>query len=103
MDTYLLLIVWLNKLDIGGKYHLEYASTILCKIRTLNHMFGSYPGLLKLSVYSLLPVCISVVLVATVYVIYWYGPVLRRRSPFAQQLVDARAEMHGRIQAQEHS
>ena len=54
MDTYLLLIVWLNKLDIGGKYHLEYASTILCKIRTLNHMSGSYPGLLKLSVYLLI-------------------------------------------------
>lgn len=30
--------------------------------------------------------CIATVLVAAVYVIYWKGPVLRKRSPFAQQL-----------------
>ncbi|BCR88276.1 putative MFS multidrug transporter [Aspergillus chevalieri] len=54
--------------NIGGKYHLEYASTILG--------------------------CISFVLVLAVYVVYWYGPTLRKRSPFAQQLSDARAEMH---------
>lgn len=30
--------------------------------------------------------CISFVLVIAVYVIYWKGPVLRARSPFAQQL-----------------
>ncbi|KAF7594076.1 hypothetical protein BBP40_010213 [Aspergillus hancockii] len=53
--------------NIGGKYHLEYASTILFAI--------------------------SFVLVAAVYVIYWYGPTLRKRSPFAQQLNDARVEM----------
>ncbi|KAL5362538.1 MFS general substrate transporter [Aspergillus floccosus] len=53
--------------NIGGKYHLEYASTILF--------------------------CISFVLVVAVYVIYWYGPTLRKRSPFAQQLSDARAEV----------
>ncbi|GES57136.1 MFS multidrug transporter [Aspergillus terreus] len=53
--------------NIGGKYHLEYASTILF--------------------------CISFVLVIAVYVIYWYGPTLRKRSPFAQQLSDARAEV----------
>ncbi|QIW96715.1 hypothetical protein AMS68_002233 [Peltaster fructicola] len=34
--------------------------------------------------------CISFVLVIAVYVIYWKGPVLRKRSPFAQQLADAR-------------
>ncbi|KAI9741540.1 MAG: hypothetical protein M1818_004346 [Claussenomyces sp. TS43310] len=45
---------------------LEYASTILA--------------------------CISFVLVIAVYVIYWKGPVLRKRSPFAQQLSDAKAE-----------
>ncbi|QMW30145.1 hypothetical protein G4B84_005480, partial [Aspergillus flavus NRRL3357] len=58
--------------NIGGKYHLEYASTILF--------------------------CISFVLVIAVYVIYWKGPTLRKRSPFAQQLSDARVEMqtHGR-------
>lgn len=37
-------------------------------------------------------------LVIAVYVIYWKGPTLRKRSPFAQQLSDARVEMqtHGR-------
>lgn len=39
---------------------------------------------------------ISFALVAAVYVIYWYGPTLRKRSTFAQQLSDARQE----IQAQ---
>ncbi len=29
-------------------------------------------------------------LVIAVYVIYWKGPVLRKRSPFAQQLEEAR-------------
>ncbi|KAL9620720.1 MAG: hypothetical protein Q9160_004733 [Pyrenula sp. 1 TL-2023] len=50
--------------NIGGKNHLEYASTILA--------------------------CIAFVLVIAVYVIYWKGPALRARSPFAQQLKDAR-------------
>lgn len=51
-------------------YHLAYASTILF--------------------------CIASVLVAAVYVIYWKGPVLRKRSPFAQQLAIAREETGGR-------
>ncbi|KAL4793313.1 major facilitator superfamily domain-containing protein [Aspergillus venezuelensis] len=57
--------------NIGGEHHLEYASTILF--------------------------CISFVLVIAVYIIYWKGPVLRKRSPFAQQLSDARNELqsHG--------
>lgn len=46
--------------NIGGTNHLQDASTILF--------------------------CISFVLVIAVYVIYWKGPVLRERSPFAQQL-----------------
>ncbi|KAF2807393.1 putative MFS multidrug transporter [Mytilinidion resinicola] len=50
--------------NIGGKDHLEYASTILF--------------------------CIAFCLVAAVYVIYWKGPALRKRSPFAQQLSAAR-------------
>jgi hypothetical protein len=50
--------------NIGGKHHLEYASTILA--------------------------CIATVLVLAVYVIYWKGPVLRARSPFAQQLQQAK-------------
>jgi len=36
--------------------------------------------------------CISFVLVIAVYVIYWKGPVLRKNSPFAQQLADAAKE-----------
>jgi len=36
--------------------------------------------------------CISFCLVIAVYVIYWKGPVLRKRSPFAQQLSDARQD-----------
>ncbi|KAJ5173521.1 Major facilitator superfamily domain general substrate transporter [Penicillium coprophilum] len=53
--------------NIGGKYHLEYASTILF--------------------------CISIPLVIAVYIIYWKGPALRKRSPFAQQLEDARQQI----------
>ncbi|KFA54628.1 hypothetical protein S40293_02251 [Stachybotrys chartarum IBT 40293] len=36
--------------------------------------------------------CVSAVLVAAVYVIYWKGPALRKRSPFAQKLADQRME-----------
>jgi hypothetical protein len=56
--------------NIGGKNHLAYASTILFAI--------------------------SLLLVVSVYVIYWKGPVLRARSPFAQQLSAARDETGGR-------
>ncbi|CAK4012316.1 major facilitator superfamily transporter [Lecanosticta acicola] len=51
-------------------YNLEYACTILA--------------------------CISFVLVIAVYVVYWKGPVLRKRSPFAQQLAGAREQEGGR-------
>lgn len=57
----------LINIDIGGRNHLADASTILF--------------------------CISFILVIAVYVIYWKGPMLRKRSPFAQQLSDARAEL----------
>ena len=53
-----------------GKKHFQYASTILFVIAFL--------------------------LVVAVYVIYWKGPVLRKRSPFAQQLADERHETGGR-------
>lgn len=36
--------------------------------------------------------CIAFVLVVAVYAIYWFGPQLRKRSPFAQQLADERIE-----------
>lgn len=39
--------------------------------------------------------CIAFALVVAVYVIYWKGPTLRKRSRFAQQLADARAEEGG--------
>ncbi|KAI4659305.1 uncharacterized protein J4E78_005732 [Alternaria triticimaculans] len=56
--------------NIGGENHLAYASTILFAI--------------------------SLPLVVSVYVIYWKGPELRKRSPFAQQLSAARDETGGR-------
>jgi len=49
--------------NIGGSRHLEIASTIL---------FG-----------------ISLVLVCAVYAVYYYGPALRKRSPFAESLASA--------------
>jgi hypothetical protein len=54
--------------NIGDK-PLQYASTILA--------------------------CIATLLVVAVYVIYWKGPVLRKRSPFAQQLSSARMDYEG--------
>ena len=56
--------------NIGGQYHLEDACTILA--------------------------CIAFVLVIAVYVIYWKGPILRKRSPFAQHLHSARQGNEGR-------
>ncbi|KAJ5784038.1 uncharacterized protein N7518_009715 [Penicillium psychrosexuale] len=63
--------------NIGGEHHLEYASTILF--------------------------CISVPLVVAVYIIYWKGPTLRKRSPFAQQLEDARHQMQVQVQSRRGS
>ena len=63
--------------NIGGKNHLAYASTILF--------------------------CISVLLVISVYIIYWKGPVLRARSPFAQQLNSAREEHHAQNESRRAS
>nr|XP_036587432.1 transporter C794.04c-like protein 3 [Colletotrichum truncatum]KAF6798374.1 transporter C794.04c-like protein 3 [Colletotrichum truncatum] len=40
--------------------------------------------------------CISFLLVAAVYIIYWKGPALRARSPFAQKLAVAREDTGGR-------
>lgn len=40
--------------------------------------------------------CISCLLVLSVYIIYWKGPVMRKKSPFAQQLSDARKESASR-------
>ncbi|KAI8247722.1 putative efflux pump kojT [Colletotrichum sp. SAR 10_98] len=40
--------------------------------------------------------CIAFVLVAAVFIIYWKGPTLRARSPFAQKLADAKDDAGGR-------
>lgn len=56
--------------NIGKPHNLEYASTILF--------------------------CIAFVLVIAVYVIYWKGPVLRKRSPFACALANEKTEHGGR-------
>ena len=56
--------------NIGGQQHLQKATTILA--------------------------CIAFLLVIAVYVIYWKGPVLRKRSPFAQQLAGAKEQNGGR-------
>ncbi|KAH7038333.1 major facilitator superfamily domain-containing protein [Microdochium trichocladiopsis] len=40
--------------------------------------------------------CIAFVLVIAVYVIYWKGPELRKKSPFAQSLAAGNAEHEGR-------
>ncbi|KAK4943664.1 hypothetical protein LTR10_016761 [Elasticomyces elasticus] len=55
--------------NIGGRYHLDDAVTILA--------------------------CIATLLVVAVYVIYKYGPVLRKRSPFAQSLANAKVDNPG--------
>lgn len=67
MPYILCLGLILIDIDIGGENHLAIASTILFAI--------------------------SFILVVAVYVIYWKGPALRKRSPFAQQLSVARAEL----------
>ncbi|KAI2617206.1 MFS general substrate transporter [Hypomontagnella submonticulosa] len=66
-------------LNIGAEKgkNLEYASTILF--------------------------CIAFVLVIAVYVIYWKGPTLRKRSPFAQSLAQGAAEFGGHTLAHVHS
>lgn len=38
------------------------------------------------------------ILVATVYVVYFYGPTLRKRSPFAQKLLHERADIHASME-----
>ncbi|KAI9642408.1 hypothetical protein NHQ30_009213 [Ciborinia camelliae] len=50
---------------------------------------------------STLLACISFVLVLAVYVIYWKGPDLRKKSPFAQQLSDAKAARNDIIHQRE--
>lgn len=59
-------VPFFSNIGASSGRNLEYASTILF--------------------------CISFILVVAVYVIYWKGPTMRKRSPFAQRLADARQE-----------
>lgn len=47
--------------------------------------------------------CIAFVLVIAVYVIYWKGPTLRKRSPFAQSLAQGAADFGGHHLSHVHS
>ena len=62
-----LLIVYSN---IGTTYTLEYPTTILA--------------------------CIAVLVTVPIYVFYWKGPKIRKRSKFAQTLASDRKAMHAR-------
>ena len=55
---------------IGKRWHLEYASTVLA--------------------------CLAVIVVIPVFVFYRYGPEIRRRSKFAQELAADRKKSEGR-------
>ena len=56
--------------NIGDKWHVEYASTVLS--------------------------CLSCLVVIPIYVFYWKGPWVRSKSKFAQSLAADRKENHGR-------
>ena len=56
--------------NIGQKYPLEYASTILA--------------------------CLGVLVVIPIYIFYWKGPEVRKRSKFAQELAADRKASEGR-------
>ncbi|KAK1143873.1 hypothetical protein N8T08_005988 [Aspergillus melleus] len=56
--------------NIGDKFHVEYASTVLA--------------------------CLSCLVVLPIYIFYWKGPQVRARSKFAQALAAERKENNGR-------
>lgn len=60
--------------NIGNKWHVEYATTILA--------------------------CLSCLVVIPIYVFYWKGPQVRERSKFAQSLAAIRKENKGRRASQ---
>ncbi|KAH8168182.1 hypothetical protein CIB48_g105 [Xylaria polymorpha] len=64
------------------------ATPFYTNIGAAQHKNFEYPSLILFA--------ISVVLVAAVYWVYWKGPVLRKRSPFAQSLAEGTAEVSGR-------
>ncbi|TRX88637.1 hypothetical protein FHL15_010496 [Xylaria flabelliformis] len=64
------------------------ATPFYTNIGAAQHKNFEYPSLILFA--------ISVILVAAVYWVYWKGPVLRKRSPFAQSLAQGTAEVSGR-------
>ncbi|KAI1111446.1 MFS general substrate transporter [Nemania sp. NC0429] len=64
------------------------ATPFYTNIGAAQHKNFEYPSLILFA--------ISVVLVAAVYWVYWKGPMLRKRSPFAQSLAEGTAEVLGR-------
>ncbi|KAI1351921.1 MFS general substrate transporter [Xylaria sp. FL0043] len=64
------------------------ATPFYTNIGAAQHKNFEYPSLILFA--------ISVVLVAAVYWVYWKGPTLRKRSPFAQSLAEGTAEVLGR-------
>lgn len=64
------------------------ATPFYTNIGAAQHKNFEYPSLILFA--------ISVVLVAAVYWVYWKGPMLRKRSPFAQSLAKGTAEVLGR-------
>ncbi|KAI0205876.1 MFS general substrate transporter [Astrocystis sublimbata] len=64
------------------------ATPFYTNIGAAQHKNFEYPSLILFA--------ISVVLVAAVYWVYWKGPQLRKRSPFAQSLAQGTAEVNGR-------
>lgn len=82
--------------NIGGRYHIQYASTMSCKFSSSSVFTYSPP---RLDVFTDMEFAnqpaFSFIFVLAVYVIYWNGPTLRKKSRFAQQLSDARADTGG--------
>ncbi|KAI0427023.1 MFS general substrate transporter [Xylaria sp. FL1042] len=64
------------------------ATPFYTNIGAAQHKNFEYPSLILFA--------ISVILVAAVYWVYWKGPMLRKRSPFAQSLAEGTAEVLGR-------
>lgn len=64
------------------------ATPFYTNIGAAQHKNFEYPSLILFA--------ISVILVAAVYWVYWKGPMLRKRSPFAQSLAQGTAEVLGR-------
>lgn len=77
----------------------HFSATLVPNLWNMDAQYYVCLGFTDMNVKLTILVCISFVLVIAVYVIYWKGPVLRKRSPFAQQLEGDRAGLHERRQS----